>query len=136
MHEETREKIDAVLTPEQQDKLAELKEKRKERWEERKEKWMEKKAPARRVTLRGLVGAAEPPLPQYRYNNARRIIRQQLAQIGGKPGGIRPVNHPVVIRQTQRQHQPGLELLPIPYRLHVGTADSQDCHFRPVHNGR
>ncbi|MCG8392699.1 MAG: hypothetical protein MI745_06420 [Pseudomonadales bacterium] len=43
LHEETREKINAVLTPEQQDKLAELKEKRKERWEERKEKWMEKK---------------------------------------------------------------------------------------------
>jgi len=43
LHEETQDKMNKVLTPEQQEKLAEMKEKRKERWEERKEKWKEKK---------------------------------------------------------------------------------------------
>ena len=42
LHEETQDKMNTVLTPEQQEKLAEMKEERKERWEERKEKWKEK----------------------------------------------------------------------------------------------
>ncbi|MGB2059882.1 MAG: Spy/CpxP family protein refolding chaperone [Alcanivorax sp.] len=43
LHEETQSKINQVLTPAQQEKLAEMKEQRKARWEERKENWKENK---------------------------------------------------------------------------------------------
>ena len=41
LHEETQSKMNQVLTPAQQEKLAEMKEQRKARWEERKENWKE-----------------------------------------------------------------------------------------------
>ena len=43
LHEETQSKMNQVLTPAQQEKLAEMKEQRKARWEERKENWKENK---------------------------------------------------------------------------------------------
>lgn len=43
LHEETQSKMNQVLTPAQQEKLAEMKEQRKTRWEERKENWKENK---------------------------------------------------------------------------------------------
>ena len=43
LHEETQSKMNQVLTPAQQEKLAEMKEERKARWEERKENWKENK---------------------------------------------------------------------------------------------
>lgn len=43
LHEETQSKMNQVLTPAQQEKLAEMKEQRKARWEERKENWKESK---------------------------------------------------------------------------------------------
>ncbi|WP_303761367.1 Spy/CpxP family protein refolding chaperone [Alcanivorax jadensis] len=43
LHEETQTKMNTVLTPAQQEKLAEMKEQRKARWEERKENWKENK---------------------------------------------------------------------------------------------
>ena len=43
LHEETLSKMNQVLTPAQQEKLAEMKEQRKARWEERKENWKENK---------------------------------------------------------------------------------------------
>lgn len=43
LHEETQSKMNQVLTPAQQEKLAETKEQRKARWEERKENWKENK---------------------------------------------------------------------------------------------
>ena len=43
LHEETQNKMNQVLNPAQQEKLAEMKEQRKTRWEERKENWKEKK---------------------------------------------------------------------------------------------
>ena len=43
LHEETQSKMNQVLTPAQQEKLAEMKEPRKARWEERKETWKENK---------------------------------------------------------------------------------------------
>lgn len=44
LHEETQSKMNQVLTPAQQEKLAEMKEQRKARWEERKENWKENKS--------------------------------------------------------------------------------------------
>ena len=42
LHDETQEKINAVLTPEQQEKMAKMKENRKKRREENKQKRQEK----------------------------------------------------------------------------------------------
>src|SRR5215472_13805083 len=51
-------------------------------------------------------------------------------------GGICAIDQPVVIRERQGQHQPGLELLFNISRLETRSRHSENRHLGPVHDGR
>src|SRR4029453_6252210 len=47
-------------------------------------------------------------------------VLEHVAQGAGEPGGQGAVDHPVVVGQRHRQHQPGHELRAVPNRRHPG----------------
>src|SRR5690606_6112567 len=60
----------------------------------------------------------------------------QRGEIGGETRRRGTVDHPVVVTQRQRQHQPRLELLAVPDRLHRRPGHAQDRHLRRVDDRR
>src|SRR5690606_31629209 len=66
----------------------------------------------------------------------RPDVAQQFAESAGELGGGGAVDGAVVVGQGQRQHQPRLEGLAIPDRLHGCPADAEDGHFRCVDDRR
>ena len=66
----------------------------------------------------------------------RRKSARYSAQVGVETRRRGAIDHAVVPRQRQRQHQPRLELLAVPHRLHLALANAQDSDFRRVDDGR
>src|SRR5690606_22262872 len=66
----------------------------------------------------------------------RPDVAQQFAESAGELGGGGAVDGAVVVGQGQRQHQPRLEGLAVPDRLHGCPADAEDGHFRCVDDRR
>src|SRR5688572_27646182 len=52
------------------------------------------------------------------------VVFEQVTQLPGEPGGQRAIDHPVVVGQRERQHEPGDELLSVPDRGHLGPHDA------------
>src|SRR5690606_38258241 len=63
-------------------------------------------------------------------------VAEQLCEVGGEARRRGTVDHPVVVGQRQRQHQPRLELVAVPDRFHRRPGDAQDRHLRRIHDRR
>src|SRR5690606_7348395 len=66
----------------------------------------------------------------------RPDVARQYAESAGELGGGGAVDGAVVVGQGQRQHQPRLEGLAVPDRLHGCPADAEDGHLRCVDDRR
>src|SRR3712207_2456561 len=60
-------------------------------------------------------------------------VLEQVAQVPGEAGGGRAVDHPVVVGQGERQHQPRHERGAVPDRGGLRTHDAQDGDLGGVH---
>src|SRR5271166_6425433 len=53
-------------------------------------------------------------------------VLEDVAEVAGEAGGERTVDHAMVVRHADRQHQPWLELVAVPHRRHLRTHDAED----------
>ena len=63
-------------------------------------------------------------------------VGQDAGQVGREARGERAVDDPVVVGERQRQHQPRLELRPVPDGLHRRARRAEDRDLRPVDDRR
>ena len=63
-------------------------------------------------------------------------VREDLAEVGIEPGRRGAVDHPMVVRQRQRQRQAWHEGLAVPDRFHLTFRQSQDGHLGRIDDRR
>lgn len=81
---------------------------------------------------RNRVHVARPCLLQHQSAQ----VANQSTQIHDKARRRCPVNHAVIVRQRQRQQQPGRKLFPIPHRLKLRAGYTENGHFRRIDQRR
>src|SRR5262249_28463371 len=72
--------------------------------------------------------------PSYLTHELKRI-RQQPGELDDEPGGVGPVDNPMVVRERQRQHQSNFGRTACNHLLLTRARHSQNRHFRVVHDG-
>ena len=70
----------------------------------------------------------------FSLQNDAAQVREQLAQIGIETCSRGAVDHAVVVRQRQWQHQARCELFAVPDRLHRALGQAQDRNFGRIHD--
>src|ERR1019366_8618842 len=66
--------------------------------------------------------------PSYIFKN-----RREMPTKGGSRGAV---DHAMIVRKTQRQHQPRNEAFAIPHRRHFGAYDTEDCDLWRIDDWR
>src|SRR5688572_10630715 len=64
------------------------------------------------------------------------VVFEEVTQLPGEPRGQRAIDHPVVIRQRNRQHHPGDELRSAPDRRHLGAHHAENRSLGGVDDRR
>ncbi len=72
----------------------------------------------------------------FRLHHQAANVRQHVVDDGDKARTIRTVNYTVVEGERNRHHQTRHKLFTVPHWLHRGLGDTEDSHFRRVHNRR
>src|SRR6267378_8034591 len=80
-----------------------------------------------RVT-QSAVWKAAPPYRRLEHRPAH--VGEQLREIGGEAGRRGAVDHPVIVGERQRQHEPRHELRAVPQRLVRALRDAEDRDLR------